>query len=83
MLGPSVCETLCAPPKSGVSLSPSFVVLLNSRTWLFFCSLYIPYSTSACFTYTLLTGLTFLHTSFRTQLVTVLIKGAVKGMTLC
>ena len=36
------------------------------------CSLYIPCSTSACFTYTLLTCLTFLHPCPRLQLMTVL-----------
>ena len=30
MLGPSVCENLCAPSKSGVSVSPSPVELLHS-----------------------------------------------------
>ena len=48
--------------------------------WLFFCSLYIPCWTTAYFTYTLLTGLTYLCTCPRLQLVIVLIKGAVRGM---
>ena len=32
MLGPSACETLCAPSKSGISFSPSPVELLRSST---------------------------------------------------
>lgn len=42
--------------------------------WLFSSSLYLP-----SFTYTLLTGLTFLHTCPRPQQVTVLIKGTVRS----
>ena len=53
------------------SLMP--VKLLKVRSgqprWLFSCSLYIPCRTSACFTYTIFTWLTFLHTCLRPQLL--------------
>ena len=41
-----------------------------------------PCPTRACFPYTLLTGLTFLRTCPRPQLVIVLIEGAVRGVPL-
>ena len=44
---------------------------------------YISCLTSACFIYILPTWLTFLHTYSRSQLVVVLIKGAVRFMALC
>lgn len=67
------------------------LVWLDRPWWLFICSLYIPYSTSACFTYTLLTSLTFLYnlsqspannySSFRSEISTMLIKGVMGGGT--
>ena len=45
-------------------------------------ALYTPRLTSACFTCTLYTCLTFLCTYHRPQLVIVLIKGAVRGVPL-
>ena len=56
--------------------APSTVMYRDTHTvwsghsrWLFSCLVYIPCPTSACFTCTLLTWLTFLHTCPRTQLV--------------
>ena len=58
------------------------IVWLGHSRWLFSCSLYIPCPTSACFTYTLLTCLTFLCTFLRPQLVIVIVKGVVRGLPL-
>ena len=59
-------------------LTPLISVWSGHSRWLFSCSLYIPCLTSACFTYILSSGLTFLCTCPRPQLVIVLIKGAVR-----
>ena len=78
-------------PKSGLagsygssifSFLRNFLWSGHSR-WLFSCSQYTPCPTSACFSYILLTWLTFLRTCPRPQLVIVLIKGAVRGVPLC
>ena len=57
------------------SFLPSFLLLWSGHPrWLFSCSLYIPFSTSPCLTYTLLTWLNFLRAFLPSaHLVTVLI----------
>ena len=60
----------------------TIMTLCGHSIWLFSCSLYIPCPTRACFVYTLLTWLNFLHICPRPQLVIVLIKGAVRGLPL-
>ena len=46
-------------------------------------SQYIPYSICACFNFTLLTRLNFLHICPLLQLPIALIKGVVRGVLLC
>ena len=66
------------------STKASWLIVWSGHSrWMFSCSLYIPCLTSACFTYTLLTWLTFLLTGPSPQLVIVLIKGVVRGVPLC
>ena len=59
--------------------SESESVWSGHSRWLFSHSLSLPCSTSTCFTYILLTRLTFPRTRPRPQLVIVLIKGAVRS----
>ena len=63
-------------------LKKTIMTLCGHSIWLFSCSLYIPCPTRACFVYTLLTWLNFLHICPRPQLVIVLIKGEVTGLPL-
>lgn len=59
-------------PHGSVMSRSAFASVWSGRSrWRLSCSV-IPCSTCACFTYRLLTGLTFLHTCPRSQLMTVL-----------